>query len=162
TFIASPYTTAGDGVANEGVIEQTGSGGNLIIDPNTFTNSGTIDAEAAGGYLAIEPRRTFTNSGTIDAANGERVRLKPNGTGKGTDTISSEATLEFGAGVSTATTLGDQDITFTGAGTLHLLKPADFYGEISGFEADDRIKLLGSWAFHSISEAGDVTTLTLA
>ncbi len=84
-------------------------------------------------------------------------------TGKGTDTISGTSTLEFGARVSTAATLDDQDIDFsTGGGTLHLLAPKSFYGEMSDFATDDGVELLGSWAFSGISHAGDVTTLTLA
>lgn len=82
-------------------------------------------------------------------------------TGTGTDTISGAATLEFGAGVSTAATLGDQDIGFTGGGTLHLLAPTGFYGEISNFGSGDTVELLGSWAFSGISQASGVTTLTL-
>src|SRR5271165_5811082 len=81
--------------------------------------------------------------------------------GKGTDTISGAATLEFSAGVSTAATLGDQDIGFTGGGTLHLLAPTSFYGEISNFGSGDTVELKGSWAFHGILDTGGVTTLTL-
>ena len=65
---------SGDGIVNQGVINQTGSG-SLYINGNAFTNSGTIDAEAAGG-LVIDPT-TFTNSGTIDVANGDKVTIEP-------------------------------------------------------------------------------------
>jgi hypothetical protein len=132
----------GDGVVNDGAIDVTGSGGDLIIDPRTFTNKGTIDV-ANGGSVTIAP----TN---------QRV------TGKGTDTISGDSTLEFDAGVSSATTLGSQNIGFTGGGTLDLLKPTNFYGEISGFAAGDTVELLGSWTFFNISQASGVTTLTVA
>ena len=64
--------------------------------------------------------------------------------------------------MSTAATLGDQDIGFTGGGTLHLLAPTSFYGEISDFGSGDTVELKGSWAFSAISEAAGVTTLTLA
>ena len=83
-------------------------------------------------------------------------------TGEGTETISGGSTLEFEKGVSSAKTLGDQDIEFTGAGALQLQESTRFYGEISGFAAGDAVELLGSWAFSGISQAGDVTTLTLA
>ena len=63
--------------------------------------------------------------------------------------------------MSTAATLGDQDIDFAGRGTVHLLAPKSFYGEISDFAARDAVELLGSWAFSGISHAGGVTTLTL-
>jgi hypothetical protein len=46
------------------------------------------------------------------------VRIYPAVTGKGTDTISGHSTLEFEARVSSAQTIGDQDIDFDGAGTL--------------------------------------------
>ena len=55
------------------MIDQTGGefAAHLEISGNVFTNSGTIDAEAADDdSLTIDPR-TFTNSGTIDVANGE-------------------------------------------------------------------------------------------
>jgi hypothetical protein len=160
-YIGAPGDYPGDGIANDGAIDQTGSGGHLNIAMSTFTNSGTIDAEATNGSLTIEPTTTFTNNGAIHVANGERVTVDPRVTGKGTFTISGDSTLEFFKGVSSAKTLGDQDIDFTGGGTLHLPKPASFYGEISGFATGDTIKLLGSWDFSGISEAGDVTTLTL-
>jgi hypothetical protein len=150
----------GDGIVNQGTIDQKGSGSSLYILPDTFANSGAIDAEAANGSLLIYPI-TFTNSGTINVANGEAATIEPTVTGTGTDTISGDSTLEFDAGVSTAATLGDQDIDFTGAGALHLLKPASFYGEISGFAAGDTVELLGSWAFSGISQAAGMTTLTL-
>jgi hypothetical protein len=150
-----------DGIVNQGAIDQTGSAGELTIFNADFTNSGTIDAEATDGALFIDPT-AFTNDGAIDVANGELVRIYTAVTGTGTDTISGHSTLEFEAGVSSAKTLGDQDIDFNGAGTLHLLKPASFYGEISDFATGDAIKLKGSWAFSAISEAGGVTTLTLA
>ncbi len=116
----------GDGIVNEGVIDITGSGGLFIIDPRTFINSGTIDAEATNGSLTIDPTdpATFTNSGKIDVANGETAIIVPKVTGKGTDTISGAATLEFDAGVSSAKTLGSQDIDFTGGG--HELLRRDF------------------------------------
>jgi hypothetical protein len=102
-----------------------------------------------------------TNDGTVLVSSGT-LELKGAVTGTGTDTISGASTLEFGAGVGTATTLGDQDIGFTDGGTLHLLAPTSFYGEISSFAAGDKVELKGSWAFSSISEAGGLTTLTLA
>ena len=69
----------GDGIVNDGAIDVTGSGGDLIIDP-----------------------RTFTNNGSIDVANSDSVTIKPAVTGTGTDTISGSSTLEFDKGVSTS------------------------------------------------------------
>ena len=154
------------GIVNQGTIDQAGTGGALSIQPttatavpNAFTNSGTIDAEATNGSLTIDSP-TFTNSGAINVANGETATIGPAVTGTGTNTISGGSTLEFEAGVSTAATLGDQDIAFAGASMLRdLLEPSNFYGEISGFAASDAVELLGSWSFSGISQAGDVTTL---
>jgi hypothetical protein len=70
--------------------------------------------------------------------------------------------MQFNAGVSTAATLGDQNIEFALPGTLRLFDPVDFYGEISGFGTGDRIQLAGGWAFSAISHAGGMTTLSLA
>ena len=90
------------------------------------------------------------------------ARPQGSGDGQGDGHISGASTLEFGAGVGTPATLGDQDIGFSGGGTLDLLAPTSFYGEISDFGSGDTVELNGSWAFSSISETGGVTTLTLA
>jgi hypothetical protein len=154
-------SASGDGIVNQGTIEQTGSVGSLTIDPEAFTNSGTIDAEATSGSVTIDPS-AFANDGKIDAANGETVTVEPAVTGKGKDTISGGSTLEFASNVATAKGLGNQDIDFsTGGGTLDLLAPKSFYGEISDFGSGDTVELLGSWAYSSISHAGGMTTLTL-
>jgi hypothetical protein len=84
-------------------------------------------------------------------------------TGTGTDTISGASTLEFDAAVSSSTTVGSQNIGFTGSGALDLTDPTAFWGEISDFAATDTIELLGSWKFSSFSETGRaLATLTLA
>ncbi len=124
-------------IDNAGLIEKTGGTGTSVIAP-AVTNTGTIEV----------------TSGTLDFEGGI--------SGTGSDTISGAATLEFGAGVSSAATLGDQDIGFTGGGTLHLLAPTSFYGEISDFGSGDTVELNGSWAFSAISEVSGMTTLTLA
>ena len=126
------------------------SGAGTLVTNGTTTVSGTS---------VISPN--VTNNGTVLVSSGT-LDLTGAVTGKGTDTISDASTLEFGAGVSTATTVGDQNIGFTGGGTLDLLAPTSFYGEISGFGTGDTVDLLGSWKFSKISEAGGVTTLTLA
>ena len=133
--------------------------GGASLTSSSITNHGVLERTGGTGRSVITSK--VTNAGTIEVSSGT-LELKGAVTGKGTDTISSAATLEFGAGVSTAKTLGDQDIGFTGGGTLHLLKPTSFYGEISDFAAGDTVELLGSWAFSGISQAADVTTLTLA
>jgi hypothetical protein len=147
-------------LVNQGVIDQTGSGGRLTIAPNTLNNSGTIDAEASNGSLVIG-LLAFINNGAINVANGDIATIDSAVTGEGTETISGGSILEFREGVSSAGTLDDQDIDFTGAGALHLLKAAGFYGEISDFAAGDKIELKGTWDFSAISQADGMTTLTL-
>jgi hypothetical protein len=60
------------------------------------------------------------------------------------------------------TTLGSQNIDFTGGGTLDLTDPNAFWGEISGFATSDAIDLLGKWTFSRFSEVSGVGELTLA
>jgi hypothetical protein len=155
----------GDAIINQGAITQSGAGSNLVIESNSFTNSGTITAASSGGALWIDVTdvaNSFTNSGTLAVSNGDTVHVQTAVTGTGTDTISGASTLEFVDGVSSSTTVGAQNIDFTGGGTLDLIDPASFYGEVSGFAVGDTVELLGSWAFSDISEAGGLTTLTLA
>jgi hypothetical protein len=132
----------GDGIVNDGAIDVTASTAELQINSTTFTNNGTIEVESGGEAI-----------------------FQPAVTGTGTDTISGDSALEFKARVSSAKTLGDQDIDFTGGGgSLDLLAPTSFYSEFSDFGSGDTVELNGSWAFSAISHshAGGVTTLTLA
>ena len=96
-------------------------------------------------------------------SNGDTVDVGTTVTGTGTDTISGASTLEFLLAVSSSTTVGSQNIGFTGGGTLDLTDPTSFYGEVSGFAAGDTVELLGSWAFSGFSEnsGGTLATLTL-
>ena len=142
------------------MIDQTGSGGRLPSAPNRSTTRGTLHAEASKGSLRIDPL-TFTNNGAINVANGDIATIDSAVTGDGAETISGGSALEFKKGVSSAATLGDQDIDFTGAGALHLLKPAGFYGEISDFAAGDKIELKGTWDFSGIAQSAGMTTLKL-
>ena len=154
---------AGDGVVNQGTISQTASDSGLDIYGNgSFTNSGTITAASSGGILSIDTTK-FTNPGTVAVSNGDTVQIETRVTGTGTDTISGASTLEFENAVSSRTTVGSQNIGFTGGGTLDLTDPWSFYGEVSDFAAGDTVELLGSWAFSGFSEnsGGTLATLTL-
>jgi len=152
------WTTANAVITNDGLIQLGGGTLESTGSSASLTNATAVSKLRGFGTVTAT---TFANSGTIEASGGT-LTLTDAVTGTGTDTISGAATLEFDAGVSSAKTLGDQDIDFTGAGTLDLLKPTSFYGEISDFAAGDTIELKGSWAFSAISHAGGVTTLTLA
>ena len=142
-------------------ISQTASGGALYIVGNSFTNGATITAASSGGALTIDTT-TFTNSGTLAVSNGDTVDVETAVTGTGTDTISAASTLEFDSAVSSSTTVGSQNIRFTG-GTLDLTDPARFCGEVSDFAAGDTVELLGRWRFSGFSEnsGGTLATLTL-
>jgi hypothetical protein len=124
-------------IQNAGLFEKTGGTGTSVITSNV------------------------TNDGTILVSSG-KLELEGAVTGTGTDTISGSSKLEFGEGVYTSAQ-GGQDIDFTGGGggTLALLEPASFYGEISNFGPGDTIKLEDSWKFSALSEVGNMTTLTL-
>jgi hypothetical protein len=122
-------------IKNAGLFEQTGTG-TSTIEP-AVTNTGTIEV----------------TSGTLDFMGAV--------TGKGIETISGASTLEFDAAVASKATVGNQNIGFTGGGTLDLTDPTVFWGEISGFATTDTIELLGSWAFSSFSENSGGTLATL-
>jgi hypothetical protein len=124
-------------INNAGLIEQSGGTGSTIAP--AVTNTGTLEV----------------TSGTLDFMGAV--------TGTGTDTISGASTLEFDSGVSSSTTVGSQNIGFTGGGTLDLTDPTSFYGEISDFAVGDTVDLSGSWAFSGFSEnsGGTLATLTL-
>jgi hypothetical protein len=123
-------------------------------------NAGLFEKTGGTGASAIAP--AVTNTGTIEVTSGTLDFMRAV-TGTGTDTIWGASTLEFDAAVSSSTTVGDQNIGFTGGGTLDLTDTKAFWGEVSSFAATDTIELLGSWAFSSFSEnsGGALATLTL-
>ena len=131
--------SASSSIANSGLLEKTAGTGTSAITPN-ITNSGTV----------------LVSSGTLD--------LQGVVTGTGIDTISGSSTLGFDSKVESKTTLGGQNIGFTGGGTLDLADPKDFWGEISNFAAGDAVDLLGNWTLSGFSEnaGGTLGTLTLA
>ena len=114
--ISDGSSTTSD-IENAGLFEKTGGTGTSVIAPSV-TNDGTI----------------IRSSGKIEFQNAVI------GDGNGHDLRSSK--IEFDKGVYTSAQFG-QDIDFTGGGggTLALLEPASFYGEISDFGPGDTIKL---------------------
>ena len=114
---------AGDGIVNQGKINQTASGGALDIVDNSFTNSGTITAGSSGGALTIDTS-TFTNNGAIDISNGETVTIDPTTftnlsattlTG-GAYTVGAGSVLELADNAKIVT--DDANITLSGKGSL--------------------------------------------
>ncbi|RBP11158.1 hypothetical protein DFR50_11744, partial [Roseiarcus fermentans] len=142
----------GSTIANAGLLEKTG-GANVSVIAPALTNSGvnTGGASVNGGV--------YVNSGTLDiqgAVTGGTVAAPA------TDTISGGATLEFDSSVGVSTALHAQNVVFAGSGALDLTSPQGFWGEISGFAANDSVALLGSWTLSSFAEVGGVGELTLA
>ena len=107
---------------------------------SSISNSGLLEKTEGTGTSAIAPK--VTNNGTVLVSSGT-LDLEGAVTGTGTDTIKGASILEFDSKVSSKTTVGSQNIGFTGGGTLDLTNPTGFYGEISGFAAGDAVDLLG-------------------
>jgi hypothetical protein len=105
---------------NSGTIDADAKEGALYIDPtSTFTNSGTIEAEAYQGGLYVDPTSTFTNSGTIDVANGGFLYIEP---ASFTTTVSSVIAIE----ASSSATI-DPTNAWTNLGSITLASGASLY-----------------------------------
>jgi hypothetical protein len=96
----------------------SGGGHSLIIEPDTFTNNGSLTANA-GSTLNIEPT-TFTNSstGTISGANGSTVTLSGAVSNAGSITMNGTGgttTLQLG---SLYTTSASPATNWTNTGTI--------------------------------------------
>jgi hypothetical protein len=149
------------------ILDKSGIGHGLST-ASSISNSGLLEktpGTGTRGMSVIAPK--VTNSGTILVSSGT-LDIKGAVTGgtaatPGIGTISGASILEFDSTVASKTTLGSQDIGFTGGGTLDLTDPKGFWGEISGFAASDTIELLGSWSFVKLAEnsAQTLGTLTL-
>ncbi len=140
--ISSSYAS-GDGIVNQGVIDQTG--GNLSIRGNASTNDGTIDAKATSGTLIIDPA-TFTNGGTIDVANGDSLPIDPT---TFTTTLSSLITVEANSSVTVEAGTTTLNGAVSGSGTL----------AIAGGSAT--IESGASASVANLSESGAGTILTV-
>ena len=64
-----------DGIVNQGAINRSGTSSYLFIYGNgCLTNTGAITAASSGGALIIDTT-TFTNSGTLDVSDGDTVMI---------------------------------------------------------------------------------------
>jgi hypothetical protein len=108
----------GAGIVNNGVIDVTGSGGYLEINPRAFTNKGTIDV--ANGSFVFIGTETFatTASSVIEIGANSSVRIQANSawSNLGSITLASGASLTLGGSL---TTIGLGSITNSG-GTVYL------------------------------------------
>jgi fibronectin-binding autotransporter adhesin len=106
----------GDGIVNQGNIDQTGSGGDLVISGGSFTNSGTITASASGGALYIHGTR-FTNSGTLAVSNADTVFMgASNFSNSGSITLASGGSLYLDTNV----TLANLGTVSNSGGTIYI------------------------------------------
>jgi hypothetical protein len=115
---------SGDGIVNQGAINQSGTGSYLEITGNSLTNSGTITGASSDGSLTIDTT-SFTNSGTIDISNDDgNVIIEPG-------TFTNSGTLAVSEGGAVAL----DAVNFTNTGSITLASGAalilDFYEDAS-------------------------------
>ena len=108
---------SGDGIVNDGTIDQTGRGGHLKIRAYTFINSGTIVASATNGSMSINPTRTFTNNGALEVANGDYAYIDPT-----TFTTTTSSVITIGANSSLTI---DPTNAWTNRGSITVASGAD-------------------------------------
>ena len=96
------------------------------------TSCGTIDANSSGGTLTLDTGcNTIINAGTLEA-NGGMLDVNSNVSGCGDVVIT-------GGGIADFQDAFDQNVTFTGAGTLGLAQC--YGGTVSGFSTGDALDL---------------------
>jgi hypothetical protein len=134
-----------------------GIGASTASDIN---NVGLLEKTLGTGTSAIAP--AVTNTGTIEVAAGT-LNLQGAVAGTGSDIIAGAATLGFAG-----TVAAGQTASFTGnGGELGLHYPAEFAGQISGFDttgagSNDTIDVGGPWVFSGFTENAGGTEGTLA
>ena len=129
-------------ITNTGTLEATS--GTLTIDPSSIDNSGLL--EANGGALNIEAT-PVVNTGTLEA-NNSTLLITGNVTGSGDVVIT-------GGGLANFSGSFNQNVVFTGAGTLELAHA--FGGTVSGFKTGDVLDLTN--LSYSASETATWTQL---
>jgi hypothetical protein len=107
---------AGDGIVNQGNIQQSGTGSYLEIYGTALTNSGTIAGASSGGTLTIATV-TFTNSGTLAVSNGDAVWIEStNFSNTGSITLASGGSLYLDTNV----TLAELGTVSNSGGTVYI------------------------------------------
>ncbi len=129
-------------ITNTGMLEATS--GTLTIDPSSIDNSGLL--EANGGALTIDATPVI-NTGTLEANDGTLL-ITGNVTGSGDVVIT-------GGGLADFSGTFNQNVVFTGAGTLELAQA--FGGTVTGFNTGDVLDLTN--VSYSASETATWTQL---
>ena len=130
---------------------QIGTGdGNLTLVNKT---AGTIDANYSDGTLTLDTGNTVVNSGLMEATNGGTLQITDNVSNSGTlaaeggtlmaagNVSGSGDVIIGGRGHADFAGAVDQNVAFTGPGTLELDHSQSFSGTVSGFGAGDAIDL---------------------
>ena len=137
---------SGSGIVNEGTINADFNGGTFTIGDVSFTNTGTINV--SNGDTVDINSTSFINSGTL-IVNGGTLNVTVAVTGSGSATISGDGTVDLQG-------TDAQTVTFSGAGgTLEVVTPTSFSGEIEGITGtDDILDLKGYDASTTASTTG--------
>ena len=124
-------TLSTDAVTNQGSYTKTGNG--TTVFSLAFTNAGTVDVQNG----TFELSGSVTNNGALHADGGIIDVVSPV-TGTGSVVIGNNGLAEF-------QNTFDQNVTFSGAGTLYLLQPPSFDTShtIGGFAPNDTLELGG-------------------
>ncbi len=150
---------AGSGIVNNGTINADFAGGTFTIGDVSFTNAGTINV--SNGDTVDISSTSLANSGTL-IVNGGTLDITAAVSGTGSATISGNGTLELSS-------VDAQTVTFSGSGgTLELVGPGSFTGEIEGISGSGDILDLKGYdtsttasTTGAYNEATNTTTLTV-
>ena len=139
-------------LTNAGMIDAAGVGG-ITIDTGgaSVTNTGTMEATGVGGLLI--QNTTVNNAGGLIVANGGGVNLQSTIITGGTleaagstlfadaGSVVTGAVMITSGGLADFADVFDQNVTFTGAGTLELAHSSSYGATVSGFVSGDKIDL---------------------
>ena len=130
---------------------QIGTGdGNLTLVNEA---AGTIDANYSDGTLTLDTGNTVVNFGLMEATNGDTLQITDNVSNSGTlaaegGTLMADGNVSGsgdviigGRGHADFAGAVDQNVAFTGPGTLELDHSQSFSGTVTGFGAGDAIDL---------------------
>jgi hypothetical protein len=106
-----------------------------VVNHGAIVNDGTINATATNGYLYIEPD-SFTNNGTVNVANGENIVIGNAVGGSGKISIADTSRVEL-SGASAA------NVAFTAGSTgrLTIDDSQAYTGTVAGFAPGNHIDL---------------------